>query len=125
MRALPIKPVADAPSFVKGVSLIRATPTAVLDAGDLLGGAAGSGGRLVRMKVGERTVALAVDSVLGVRELDANALSPLPGLLRGGRADAISELGVLDAELCVVLDSIRVLPDELLARLEAEPGATP
>ncbi len=114
MRPLPVVPLAGAPSFVLGVALIRGEPTPVVDAGALFTDQAGGGaGRYLHLKAGERRVALAVEAVIGVRRLPAR-VQELPPLLRGASPLAVSAIGTLDAELLLVLQSARLVPDELL-----------
>src|SRR5882757_3377917 len=85
MRPLPVQPLAQMPDFVLGVAVIRGRPTPVVDTRQLLGSPAEHPpGRYVTLGVGEhaaRVTAFALDSVLGVRDVDATALSGLPGLL--------------------------------------------
>jgi len=118
MRPLPIEPVADAPPFVRGLARIRGAAVPVVDGGLLVGDTPAPATRLVLLRVDGRAVALAVDEVIGVATLDAGALAATPPLLQaeGERVDAI---GVLDAELLLLLRTSRLIPDELWARLEA------
>jgi purine-binding chemotaxis protein CheW len=117
MRALPIEPVADAPPFVRGVSVIRGVPTPVVDLGSLLRGAPHEGGRFVVIKTGKRRVALSVSDVVGVRTLQASELGALPPLL-GEAQKAIQQLGALDAQLLRVIESTRIVPESLWPLLE-------
>jgi purine-binding chemotaxis protein CheW len=118
MRPLPIRRVAGGPPAVLGISIIRGEPTIVVDASRILGDHAGVPGRFVTLRVGARAIALAVDSVTGVRRLAQAQLHALPPLLAG--ADAIESLGVADHELLLVLRAAHVVPDDLLRELEAE-----
>ena len=64
--------------------------------------------------MGARRVGLAVDSVIGIRALDPESLSALPSLM--SRAIPAAEaIGALDGELLAVLDSGRLVPEEVLA----------
>ena len=76
--------------------------------------------RFVTLRVGERQVALSVDSVLGVRELDVSRIGELPPLLQGASNDAIEAMGTLDDQLLVVLRAGWELPDEVWQRLTAQ-----
>lgn len=117
MRPLPVEAVAGAPEFVAGLALIRGAPTPVVVLGCLLGAtAASSWGRFVLVTAGARRVALAVDAVLGVRELDAAALQALPPLFEEG-AGAIASVAALDGELLVVIRSARLVPEAALEAL--------
>ena len=105
MRPLPIAPVPGAPRCVLGVSIVRGAPTPVIDlAAFATGELEHELGRLVTVRAGARTVALAVGGVIGVREVPAGeALPPLVA-----DADALAAIGVLDAELLIVLETARL-----------------
>lgn len=111
MRPLPLERLANMPSFVRGLSLIRGRPTPVLDGCALLGGSAttSSSARLVTLRLAERQVALWVDAVLGIRSISGDALEQLPLVLRESQADQVATLGTLDAELVLVLEHTRLL----------------
>lgn len=110
MRPLPIEAVADAPGFVRGLSIIRGAPVPVVDGAALVGADASEPTRFVTMKVKDRQVALAVDAVLEVRSLPAESLQDLPPLLRDAEPHIVSAIGVLDADLLLVLESGRLIP---------------
>jgi len=112
LRTLPIEPVAGAPDFVLGVTILRGGPVPVVDPARLLGGAAAAAGRLVSLRVSERRVALAVDAVVGVHDLCSSAPSELPPLLRDAAAEGLAALGCLDSELLLVLRSVAFLPKD-------------
>jgi purine-binding chemotaxis protein CheW len=111
MRPLPIEPIDGAPAFVRGLSIVRGAPIPVVDAARLLGVTGVEANRFVVLRVGERSVALLVDAVIAVRAIAADRLTALPPLLRGSSHDTVRAVGTLDAELVVVLDAVRVLPD--------------
>lgn len=118
MPALRIEPVAGAPPFVRGLSIIRGAPTPVVDIAHLFGGCTAPSRRLVTVKTGTRVVALEVDSVLGVRSIvTASNTEPLPPLLREAMSDMVSAIRRLDADLLVFLDTARVVPEALLEHL--------
>ena len=121
MRPLPVEPLAHLPSFVDGVSIIRGRPIPVLDARRLLGedGASGARTRFVTLELAERSAALSVDAVLGVRDIDVAELEQLPALLRDAQNDLVAALGTLDHELLVVLERSRLLPEAVWAAIEA------
>jgi purine-binding chemotaxis protein CheW len=119
-RPLPIEPVAGAPDFLLGLAVVRGAAVPIVDAERLLGGGQVSASRFVMLRVGERRVGLAVESVLGVRQVVADSLEELPPLLRGADAAAVSAIGTLDAELLMVLQAARIVPEALLAALETE-----
>jgi purine-binding chemotaxis protein CheW len=119
-RPLPCETVAGAPEFVLGLSVIRGAPVPVVDAGLLLGGKRSSPSRFVVLKVGERRVALAVETVVGVRSMASVALEDLPPLVRSIDSEMFVAIGALDAELLLVLTGGRIVPEDLLAGMEEE-----
>jgi purine-binding chemotaxis protein CheW len=121
MRPLPIEPVAGTPGFVRGVSVIRGAPTPVIDLRALLenGETTATYGRFVTMKLGERRVAIGVDGVVGVRNLDSTEIGELPSLLGDAAAELIQAIGTRDAQLLLVLRAARVVPDDVWTTLEA------
>jgi purine-binding chemotaxis protein CheW len=118
MRPLPIEPLAGVEPPVSGVAIIRGVPVPVLDMCRLLAGAQAQPERFVTLRLGERSVALAVDGVVGIRTMSLEASQELPPLLREADGDAISRIGTLDAELLVVLQHTRLVPEATWAALE-------
>jgi purine-binding chemotaxis protein CheW len=123
LRVLPIETIAGAPPFVRGLCIIRGAAVPVVDTGLLVGDQATRSGRLIAIRTGSRTIALAAETVLGVWAIDAEAASELPPLLRDAARDSIAAIGTLDAELLFFLRAARIAPQELLDRLHAD-GAT-
>lgn len=121
MRPLPVEPVAGAPHFVQGLTVVRGAPIPVVDAARLLGGSSIRAERFLTLLVAGRRIALAVGAVLGVRPLPSASLAEMPPLLHDARADVIAAIGLLDAELLLVLRSARLLPDEAWAAAAAAP----
>ncbi len=120
MRVLPIEKLAQAPRFVIGLSLIRGTPTPVMEIGALLGEAGPASRRMITVRTGSRLVALLAEDVLGVRSLHPGQLGDLPPLLRGGAQDVVTAIGRIDGELLLFLRTLRILPDE--AALDPDPA---
>jgi purine-binding chemotaxis protein CheW len=118
MRPLPIDRLPSAPEFVLGVSMIRGAPTPVVDAGALVGQPDPAPTRFITLKAGERKIALAVESVLGIRALAAASLQPLPPLLRKAGAGVIDTLAALDAELLAVIRLARAVTDRVFEAIE-------
>ena len=125
MRPLPIQPVAGTPDFVRGVSVIRGTPTPVVDLKALLENSENSPnyGRFVSLKLEERRVVIGVDSVVGLKHLDSAQLGELPPLLRDVNTGLIESFGTRDAELLLVLRTAHIIPDEVWASLEETEAA--
>lgn len=121
MRPLAIENVAGSPTFIVGVSVIRGVPVPIVDLSALLvdGKHRDTYGRFVTLKVGERTIAVGVDDVLGLRRLDSAQLETLPPILRDVRADYVASIGRLDEQLLVVLRATRIVPDDCWSRLSA------
>ena len=114
-RPLPVQALGTAPDFVSGLVRLRGEAVPVVDLGRLLGLAHGHGpGRFVRLEAGGRRVALAVDQVLGLRELPAESAGALPPLFSGA-LPAVEALGALDQALYLLLGAARLMPPEAAA----------
>jgi purine-binding chemotaxis protein CheW len=113
MRLLPIKPLAGAPSYVRGLCIIRGAPVPVVDIGMLLGGEAIRFGRLVAIRADIRIVALAVEAIEGIRVVGSEAFHHLPPLLRDVGAAMIAAIATLDDDLLLCLRTARIVPDDL------------
>ncbi len=117
LRPLPVEPVAGAPAWVWGLSVLRGAPTPVVLLGKLLDGEAATPAdssitRFLSLRVGDRGVALAVDAVPGVRSFAADALQELPPLLSGANDGLVQSLATLDGDLLLVLRAARLVPEE-------------
>ena len=118
MRPLPVSPLAGGPEVVCGLSVIRGSPVPVVVLATLLNNGEHSlGTRFVTIRAGDRTVALSVDAVLGIREFDPAQLSELAPLLQGARLELVDAVGALDAELFLVLKTGKLVPDSVWALL--------
>src|ERR1700722_7315193 len=124
MRPLPIDPMSGVPPFVLGLSVIRGTGVPVVELATVLGvDSAGPATRFVALKVGDRPVALTVDSVVGLHELDAAQLDELPSLLGTANADLVETIGVLDSQLLLLLRAGRLLPPEVWEKVPVDQAA--
>lgn len=112
MRPLPIAPIAGSPEVVLGLSVIHGIALPVIDAALLMGERSERAERFVVMRVDDRQVAVAVAQVLGVRHASRGSLQALPPLL-SDTAAAVTAVGLLDAQLMMVLASARLLPEQL------------
>jgi purine-binding chemotaxis protein CheW len=117
MRMLPVETVAGCPPIVLGISVIRGAPTPVIDAALLFDGQPGRYERLVTVRTGKRTIALATQAVVGVREMADDDLDDLPPLL--GSVEEIAGLTTLDQHLVFLLRAARIISDDVLDQLEA------
>lgn len=122
-RPQPIERIASGPQFVLGLSIIRGTPTPVVDLGLIIGSQPGKPGRLLIVKTAPRTIALAVEHVAGIATIEAGVLGRLPPLLQQTATETIAAIGSRDDALLVFLNAGRLVPAEPLAHLNA-PGAT-
>ncbi len=126
MRPQRLEAMEGAPTFVLGVTILRGHPVPVVDLARLLGAQdAQQASRLVTLRLGDRTLALAVGSVVGVRALDPNGLESLPPTLGLGREGAIESIGQLDGALLVVLRAMRILPEAVWQTLLSGNAASP
>jgi purine-binding chemotaxis protein CheW len=124
MRVLPLERLAGVPPYVLGLSIIRGAAVPVIDIGMIVGGALSRAARLVTVRAATRTIALAVDAVIGVTAIAADCFGQLPPLLQDAAAETISALGTLDAELVVFLRTSRLVPDHVFAQLDATGAAS-
>ncbi|HEY6903198.1 MAG TPA: chemotaxis protein CheW [Candidatus Acidoferrales bacterium] len=114
MRPLAIEPVEGAPDGVRGLAVIRGVPVPVVDLAAVLGCHCGQPwSRFVSVRAGRRTVALAVEAVVGIREFDASTLNQMPPLMQSANPEIIASVGALDAELFLVLKTARLLREEI------------
>jgi purine-binding chemotaxis protein CheW len=122
LRPQPVRAIAGAPPFVRGIAVLRGVPVPVIDAALTLGAAAASSGitRFVSLKAADRRVALAVDEVVGVRRIGRQQLSELPPLLDAAPDQVVAAVGNLDGELLIVLRSGTLVPEHVWATIEAE-----
>ena len=119
MRPLPVESIAGVPVFVRGLAVVRGIPTPVVDAASLLSGVVSHPTRFVTVRTGTRRVVLAVDAVVGIIEIPRDAVDVLPPLFQSNGLDAISAIGVLDADLLLVLQGTRLVPDDVWARIRS------
>jgi purine-binding chemotaxis protein CheW len=121
-RPLPIQSIPGLPSFVLGISLIRGEATPVVHLNALVNGEepAGSTTRFVLLRVEPRPIALAVEQVIRICDLDISHFGELPYLLHNSSAEVISAVGAVDQKLLLILQAARVISKELWESLEAQ-----
>jgi len=124
MRPLPVQELPGAPRSLRGVARIRGAAVPVVDLAVVLGAEDGQPTRFVTVNAGGRRVALAVDSVVGVRVLPAGSLPDLPPLLHDASTEAIAAIGTRDAELLLVLRASHLVPAGVWDALE-QGGVSP
>jgi purine-binding chemotaxis protein CheW len=118
MRMLPIKSLAGAPPMVRGICIIRGAPTPVVDSALMFNEPPTQSERLVTVRTGKRTIAFAAQAVLGVQTIGADALERLPPLL--SNVQTIAAMRALDGELVFLLQTARIIPDDVLDRCAVE-----
>jgi len=124
LRPLPVTPIAGQLPAVLGIALHRGAPVPVVDLARLLGASATERSeRFVALRVGPRTTLLAVEAVLGLRDLPESAQRELPTLLKDASEEALLALGRLDNDLLLVLRAARFVRDDVWVTPEA--GRTP
>ncbi|HEX3953047.1 MAG TPA: chemotaxis protein CheW [Stellaceae bacterium] len=124
MRVLPIRPIAGAPAFVSGASIIRGSLVPVIHLAALIGERETIPRRLMTIEVGARLVGLAASEVLGVRTIDQGVSEELPPLLRDAGGDVVRAIRVLDGELLLILEASRLVSDDSFATLDAALAAS-
>src|SRR6266849_205795 len=121
IRPLPVEPISGVPPFVRGISIIRGIPTPVVDLGAVLGTSGERAERFVTLRLGDKQVALSVDAVLGVRDLETIVMTrELPPLLQRASKDVVETIGTLDKQVLMVLRTGWELPDEGWETLRAQ-----
>jgi purine-binding chemotaxis protein CheW len=108
MRPLPLKTLEPSIEGVAGVSRIRGQAVPVIDLGSLVNRISGEPSRFVSMKSGSRRFALAVDSVLGIHELDPAQAQELPALLQVN--PSVRATTEIHHELLFYIEPIRLVP---------------
>jgi purine-binding chemotaxis protein CheW len=101
-----------------GVAVIRGKLGPVVSGRMLLGLPSGPAPtRWVVLRVGERLAALAVDSVIGVRTLDAAIADSWPELANHIAAEKVSAIGLLDRRLLMCLQAARLVDEAVWQNL--------
>ena len=124
LRPLPVEALAGVPPYVKGICVLRGQPVPVIDIGLLLGGRRASGGahaanwaeRFVGVRTGTQTAVLAVDTVLGIRDIPMERLHDLSSVTGSAACTAVGAIG---REPLLLLEAGRVIPDSVWDALEA------
>lgn len=123
MRPLSIDPIANAPSFVLGVAIVRGQPTPVIDCGAFVQETErAEHTRWASVHCGDRAAVLAFEAILGVRELPLSS-DELPPLLSGAPSELLAGLALLDRKLLLVLHGSRLVPDAVWQAFQARTPA--
>lgn len=119
MRALPVETFPDMPQFVLGIAQIRGAMVPVVDLARLLGLIADhTPSRYVTVRLNQRRVAFAAESVIGLRILPVHEFVQFPSLLGEAGHDFVSAISTLDADLFMVLEAARIIPESAWSALE-------
>jgi purine-binding chemotaxis protein CheW len=114
MRPLVTRPLAGTPSFVSGVTIMRGVPVPVVDVACLLAGERVEPERYVAVRTERGPVAFATGPVLGIRATTAGGEATRHTALLGGAAGTlVAGVGTLDGEPLLLLQSMRVVPDDV------------
>jgi purine-binding chemotaxis protein CheW len=113
MRPLAVRPLAGTPAFVLGVTIMRGVPTPVIDVARLLGGEQAEVVRFVAVRTERGPVAFATGTVIGIRAAAADPGARDAALIGGAPSALVAGIGRLDAEPLLLLQSMRVVPDDV------------
>ena len=125
MRPLPTHRLAGTPAFVLGVSILRGVPTPVIDVARLLGGGSAEPARYLTVRTGRGTIAFATGAVLGIRSTTADAGAQHAALLGAASDGLLAGVGRIGAEPLLLLQSMRVVSDDVWAAAAAAVPAQP
>ena len=109
MRPLPTRPLGGTPPYVRGVTIMRGVPTPVLDLCRLLSGETAEITRFLAVRTEHGPVAFAAGPVLGIRTTPVAGPAVYPGV----SSRLVAGVGTIDAEPLLLLQSMRVVPEEV------------
>jgi purine-binding chemotaxis protein CheW len=116
MRPLPTRPLAGTPPYVLGIAIMRGVPAPVLDVARLLAGEADTAARFVAVRTEHGPLAFATGPVLGIRPTPPAGPAAYPGV----SSRLVAGVGMSGAEPLLLLQSLRVVPDEVWAAAAGE-----
>jgi purine-binding chemotaxis protein CheW len=119
MRPLATHPLAGTPAFVTGICIMRGLPTLVIDVARLLGGAEAEVSRFIAVRTERGPVAFATGDIHGVRPVSTDGPGHHEALLGAAPARLIAAVGTIDAAPVLLLQSMRLVPDEVWAAAAA------
>lgn len=129
MRPLQTRPLAGAPPYVRGLTVLRGTPAPVIDLPRLLTGVPAPVDRYVSVRAGNGRIACATGPVIGVREVGRppdGPDTPFAGVpaFTGVPAALIAAVGTIGTEPLLLLNSVAVLPDQVWAATDGTAAET-
>ena len=116
MRPLPTRPLAGTPPYVRGITIMRGVPTPVVDVARVLGGEAAETERFVAVRTEHGPIAFATGPVLGIRATPPAGPAAYPGV----SSRLVAGVGMIGTEPVLLLQSMRVVPDEVWAAAAGE-----
>lgn len=121
LRPLPVRWLAGAPPSVRGFCVLRGRAVPVVCVATVLGGERSgarhrSGERFIGILAGGHPAALAVDSVLGIRDVPVDRLDARSSVTGATACEAV---GAVDGEPLLVVAADRMLPDAVWDAVEA------
>ncbi|SDS22974.1 chemotaxis protein CheW [Actinoplanes derwentensis] len=113
MRPLATRPLAGPPPYVRGLTIVRGTPSPVIDVTRLLTGITGQIERYVAVQAGRGMIVCATGPVIGVQEVQVEPPEGPAALLTGAAKALIAGVGTIGTEPLILLRSIQAVPDEV------------
>lgn len=110
LQPVPVTPLPSAPSFVEGIIELRGRFLPVIDLRKRFGGEERAAGKYVVAPIGDASVALVVDEVMGVERIPTDQIQAPPALASGRIAPAfVSGIVKWNERVFMVLDIDAVL----------------
>jgi purine-binding chemotaxis protein CheW len=121
MRPLVVRPLAGTPAYVRGVTIVRGVPMPVIDVARLVGSEQAEVSRFLAVRTERGAIALATGPVLGIRANEPESLGPHSALFVRS-SPLVAGVSTIDAEPLLLLQSMRVVPDEVWAAAAGMPS---
>lgn len=116
MRPLAVQPLAGTPPFVRGITIMRGVPAPVIDVAAALAGTEAPVHRFVAVRTDRGPIAFATGEVLGIRPVtDVDTERQHSSLLGVTPTRLVAAVATLDTEPLFLLQSMRLVPDEVWA----------
>lgn len=113
-QAAGISPVLGAPDYIEGVITLRGDVIPVYSVVNKfhLGGEYPADSRLLLVKLGEMTVAVHVDSVIGIINVPEEHITGRPKMISASGTDFVGHVEEVDGKILLVLELDRLIPKE-------------